>query len=301
MIDYIPGVKEIEPKDLPSFLQFGDTKTLLQKLLYKAFEDVKNADFILCNTVQELEFDTILALQDKQLFYAIGPIFPSEPAKAIVPTSLRRGFDCGQWLDTKPKGSVLYVSFGSFIPSTKSDLDEIAHGLVLSGVNFLWVVRPDIVRYDQESYIPPFGFEDEVSDKGLIVKWTDQIGVLSHPSIGGFLTQCGWNSIFESVWFGAIPMLCFPLLTDQPTNRKLVVDDWRIGINLCDRKPLTRHEVAEKISRLMSGKSGEELKKETMKMRQTFEKALSVEGSSEKNLSQFIADLKAKISVNGHE
>ncbi|EXC16171.1 UDP-glycosyltransferase 86A1 [Morus notabilis] len=167
-------------------------------------------------------------------------------------------------------------------------------GLLLSEVNFIWVVRPNIASYDQD-YDLPIGFLDEVKGRGLIVTWTGQIEVISHPSIGGFLTHWGWNSILESIWCG-VPLLCFPLFTDQPTNRKLVVDDWRIRLNLCDRKPLTRVEVAEKIGRLMSGKSAEELRKEMIKVREILENALAMNGSSEKNLCQFITDVKAKIS-----
>ena len=90
-------------------------------------------------------------------------------------------------------------------------------------------------------------------------------------------------------------MLCFPLMTDQITNRRLVVDDWRVGLNLCDKKPLTRSEVAEKISRLMSGKSADELREETKKVRLILESALARDGSSEKNMHKFISDLKAKV------
>ena len=262
--------------------------------MYKSFNNVKNADFILCNTVQELEYDTILALQEKQPFFAMGPIIPSEFTRGLVPTSLRTESDCTQWLNTKPQGSVLYVSFGSFIPSTKTDIEEIAYGLVLSQVNFIWVLRPDSVSYEQP-YVLPNGFEENIKNRGLVISWCNQIEVLSNPAVGGFMTHCGWNSILESLWYG-VPLLCFPLATDQPTNRKLVVDDWRTGINLCDRKPLNRLEVAEKINSLMNGKSAENLREKTFKIKQTLERALATEGSSEKNLNKFISDVKAKIS-----
>ncbi|EXC16184.1 UDP-glycosyltransferase 86A1 [Morus notabilis] len=223
-IDYIPGVKAIEPKDLPSYLQETDVSTVMHRLIDVAFKDVKRADFVLCNTVEELESKPISALQEKQPFYAIGPLFPSGLTKGVVPTSLRPESNCTQWLNTKPHGSVLYVSFGSFLTSRKSDIDEIALGLALSKVNFIWVLRHDVVSYE-EPYVLPIEFE-EVKDRGLTVTWTNQAEI---------------------------------------TNKKLIVDDWKIGLNLSDGKPLTRFDVAAKINRLMSGKSSAELKTETMK------------------------------------
>ncbi|KAM2045118.1 hypothetical protein ACFX1T_009357 [Malus domestica] len=293
-IDYIPGVKAIEPKDLMSNLQETDISTPMHRVIYKAYEEVKGADFILCNTVQELESESLSALQEKQPTYAIGPVLSNKPTKGMVATNLMSEFDCTQWLHTKPHGSVLFISFGSYGQVTKNDFEEIAHGLLLSKVSFIWVLRPDTTSYD-ETCIMPVGFEDETKDRGLMVPWCSQIEVLLHPAIGGFLTHCGWNSILESMRCG-VPMLCFPLWTDQITNRKLVVDDWGIGLNLCDTvKLVTRAEVGEKINRLMCGDSGDGLQKQIKKVRQTLEDALAVNGSSERNLSQFICGVKEKI------
>lgn len=119
--------------------------------------------------------------------------------------------------------------------------------------------------------------------------------MISNPAIGGFLTHCGWNSLLESMWFG-LPLLCFPLAADQLTNRKLMVDDWKVGLNLCDRKPLSRIEVAEKINILMSGKSAEDLRKEMIKTKQVLRNALATYGSSESNLHEFICNVKTNIS-----
>ncbi|GMN39186.1 hypothetical protein TIFTF001_008416 [Ficus carica] len=163
--------------------------------------------------------------------------------------------DCTQWLKSKPHGSVLYISFGSFALCSKNNIEEIATGLLLSEVNFIWALRPNIVRYD-EDYILPVGFLDEIKGRGRGRGRVD----------------------------------------NQPTNRKLVVDDWRIGLNLCDGKSLTREEVAKKIGHLMSGKSMEDLRKEIIKVKKTLENVLAVNGSSAKNLCQFITDVKAKIS-----
>ncbi|KAF3440657.1 hypothetical protein FNV43_RR18941 [Rhamnella rubrinervis] len=293
-IDYIPGVPEIDPKDLMSYLQATDPRTTVHKIIFRAFADVKKADFIVINTVQELESMTISALQQKQPTYAIGPIFPSGFAKSIVPTSLWSESHCThEWLSTKPHNSVLYVSFGSYAHACKKDIEEIAEGLLLSKVSFIWVLRPDIVSSD-ENDILPVGYEEAIKGRGLIVPWCSQIEVISHPAIGGFITHCGWNSILESIWC-KIPLLAYPLLTDQFTNRKLVVDDWKIGVNLIDSKPINRKEIAEKINRVMSGKLGDELKKNIMEARNCVENALGHGGSSETMFSRFLSDVNTQI------
>lgn len=292
-IDYIPGVQSIEPTDMMSYLQESDTSSMFHKIIDESFNDVRGADFVICNTIQELEPQTISALQAKMPFYSIGPILPSEIGKRIVATSLWSESDCSQWLNTKPDGTVLYISFGSFAHVDKNDLLEIANGLLLSKISFVWVLRPDIVSTDDTDPLP-VGLKEEIGDRGMIIPWCSQIKVLTHPAIGGFLTHCGWNSTLESIW-SQVPLLCFPLLTDQFTNRKLVVGDWKIGIDLCDKRPITRDEVAEKINCLMSGKTGAGFRKEIKEVKRTLETALTSNGSSERNFDKFVDDLKVSI------
>lgn len=294
-IDYIPGVRAIEPKDVMSYLQpsVKDTTTVCHRIISNAFKDVKNVDFVLINTIEELEKECISALGQNKPTYAIGPIFSTGFINDKVPTSLWAECDCTQWLDTKPVGSVLYVSFGSYAHTSKEVIHAIAHGLLASEVNFIWVVRPDIVSSDDPNPLPD-GFKDKASGKGLVVTWCSQTRVLSHKSVGGFLTHCGWNSILESTWC-AVPMLCFPLLTDQFTNRKLVVDDWKIGINLRDDKVVKEGEVSEKINRLMRGKSAEELKENTKKVSKSLEGAWVKDGSSQRNFDQFNKSIRIKL------
>ena len=247
---------------------------------------------MLCNTVQELEPQVIAALQPQKPFYAIGPLFPSGFTKGTVATSLWSESDCTHWLNSRPHGSVLYASFGSYAHITKRDLVEIANGLLLSKVSFVWVLRPDFVSSDDVDPLP-VGFREAVRDRGMIIPWCSQTQVLAHPAIRGFLTHCGWNSILEGVWC-EVPFLCFPLLTDQFTNLKLLVDDSKVGINLSNQIAIMKEEVSENVIRLMDGKLGDQLKASTRGIKKKLEDALSPTGSSEKNMECFIKDLNAK-------
>ncbi|KAF5770399.1 putative cyanohydrin beta-glucosyltransferase [Helianthus annuus] len=294
-IDYIPGVGSgsIKPTDLMSYLQATNTNTILHRIIHKAlFQNTKSADIIICNTIQELEPYTISTLNQTQPFYAIGPIFPNDFTKELVSTSLWCELDCTRWLDNKPPGSVLYVSFGSYAHTSKHVLEEIACGLLQSEVSFVWVLRPDLVSSTDTNALP-VGFEDQVKDQGLIVPWCNQKAVISHQSVGGFLTHCGWNSILESIWCG-VPMICLPLLTDQFTNRKLVVDDWKIGINLCEKNLVDREEVTKKVKELMMQEKSNELRTEVKKVKRTLQDALATGGSSHRNLDHFVSQVILK-------
>ncbi|KAK4425088.1 UDP-glycosyltransferase 72B3 [Sesamum alatum] len=82
---------------------------------------------------------------------------------------------------------------------------ELALGLEMSGQRFLWVVRTpqenaadaylntQTIVKDPLDFLPE-GFLERTKGRGLVVlSWAPQIQVLSHGSIGGFVTHCGWT------------------------------------------------------------------------------------------------------------
>ncbi|KAG8372980.1 hypothetical protein BUALT_Bualt12G0123400 [Buddleja alternifolia] len=130
------------------------------------------------------------------------------------------------WLSQKPKYSTLYISFGSENYLFKDQIQEIAKGLELTNVNFIWVIRfpieGDQIRILEESL--PLGFLDRVKDRGMVVqKWAPQAVILANPSVGGFMSHCGWSSVTKSIYFG-VPVVSLPLKLDQPVNCRLVME-----------------------------------------------------------------------------
>lgn len=172
---------------------------------------IRKAQYLLFTTIYELEASVIDSLESLVTcpVYPIGPCIPymtleNEHTKSNGEAPGR--IDYFAWLDCQPENSVLYVSLGCFVSVSSSQLDEIALGLATSEVRFLWILREQSTRVRELV---------GNTNKGMILPWCDQLKVLCHPSVGGFLTHCGMNSTLEAV-FAGVPMLTLPLFFDQP-------------------------------------------------------------------------------------
>nr|AFK79036.1 glycosyltransferase UGT4 [Bupleurum chinense] len=129
-----------------------------------------------------------------------------------------------EWLNEKNPCSTVFVSFGSEYFLSNKDMEEIAQGLELSNVNFIWVVRFTAGEKHSLEDVLPKGFKERVRDRGIIVEgWAPQAKILKHSSVGGFVTHCGWNSILESMKLG-VAIVATPMQLDQYFNARLVVD-----------------------------------------------------------------------------
>lgn len=305
MIDYIPGLPPLQPEDLPSDIQTGDTSSEFHRLLVELPPLLEETEWIIGNTVYELEREASDGIREIAApIYSLGPFLPSVYLEAecknkemsINPTSLSlwAETDCSQWLDSKARSSVLYVSFGSMALMSKTQVEEIAMGLLESEQTFLWVVRPGMLDSEKDENdhggVLPEGFLEKTKNQALVVPWSTQLSVLSHPSVGGFFTHGGWNSTMESLSLG-VPMIVFPQGSDQSTNRMLVVNQWKIGLRLetCrDDGVIERGEIARAAKSLLGSKEGEEMRGKSKEIRETIRQAASEGGSSWINMQRFV-------------
>ncbi|KAF6163321.1 hypothetical protein GIB67_025185, partial [Kingdonia uniflora] len=194
---------------------------------------------------------------------------------------------CLNWLDQQPDRSVIYIAFGSFTVFDRTQFQELALGLELSGQPFLWVVRPNITNSLSEAY--PDGFEERVGTQGKIVGWAPQQKVLAHSFIFCFLSHCGWNSTMEAVNNG-ISFLCWPYFVDQFMNQSYICDVWRVGLRLIpDESRIVRsEEVKEKVKELLCH---EEIKIRISELMEIATKG-SIDRDSLKNLDKFVGSIK---------
>ncbi|KAG8375056.1 hypothetical protein BUALT_Bualt10G0060200 [Buddleja alternifolia] len=262
-----------------------------QKILFECSlrvgKAVNQAKMLLVNTSYELE-SAACDLNPKLI--PIGPLIQTHTLKSSSNSWSFHSEDesCLTWLNNKPLGSVIYVSFGSLAIFSQHQLDELALGLELSGHPFLWVVRSDLANGSRAVY--PDGFMERIRGFGKIVEWAPQEEVLSHPSVAGFLSHCGWNSVVEGLNMG-MPFLCWPYGGDQFHNQDYICDKWEIGlrINPDENSIRTKEEIKTKIEMLFSD---DNLKLNALKMKEMIVKSVSEGGSSYKNLENFIDHLR---------
>ncbi|QCD97966.1 UDP-glycosyltransferase 73C2-like [Vigna unguiculata] len=148
------------------------------------------------------------------------------------------GHQCLKWLDLQQHKCVVYVCFGSLCNLIPSQLVELALALEDTKRPFVWVIREGSHFQELEEWISEEGFEERTKGRGLIIRgWAPQVMILSHYSIGGFLTHCGWNSTLEGI-SGGVPLVTWPLFGDQFLNEKLVRDVLKIGVSVGAEAPV---------------------------------------------------------------
>ncbi|OAY69643.1 putative UDP-rhamnose:rhamnosyltransferase 1 [Ananas comosus] len=131
-----------------------------------------------------------------------------------------------EWLDAQSPRTVIYVALGSEAVIASELVHELACGLELSKVPFLWAYR-------QQSRLPE-GFEDRVRSRGLVATgWVPQHKVLAHRSVGAFLTHCGWSSVIEALRFGH-PLILLPVAVDQGLIARVLAEH-KVGVEVRGR------------------------------------------------------------------
>ncbi|KAG6436473.1 hypothetical protein SASPL_101373 [Salvia splendens] len=294
-IDYIEGIESIRLIDIPSIAYMKDQRLI--NLVRRIFHNLTKAQYLLISSIYELESQVMEALNQEFSFpiYTFGPAIPYLNLEKVTALSTNKTDDdllYFDWLNSQPPTSVLYVSLGSFLSVSAEQMDEIADGLRASGVSFLWVARGEAKRLQQRC--------GEAA--GRVVPWCDQLRVLCHPSIGGFWTHGGWNSTMECL-FGGKPMICFPIILDQTTIRKHVVEDWKIGVDskkdLAPGDILRSGKITEIVKKFMDADSSERrymVVGRAREFREIIRQAVSEGGSSLTNLTSLLDHIQLAAS-----
>ncbi|BAS77537.1 Os02g0203300 [Oryza sativa Japonica Group] len=203
------------------------------------------------------------------------------PAAARASHDLYRHDEKGymEWLDAKPAGSVVYVSFGSMSVVSRRQKEELRRGLAATARPYLWVVRSD----DRDDG------DGDGDGGGMVVEWCDQVRVLSHGAVGCFVTHCGWNSTLEAVACGA-PMVAVPQWSDQDTNARLVAG-WGVGVRAATGadRVVEAGELARCVETVMADtEAAAAVRRSSVAWKAKVREAVAEGGSSDRNLKAFL-------------
>lgn len=283
----IPGLAPICVENVPP--AFFDPSHAFRRLVEINCEYLKHSKGILVNTYDFLEPESIRALGSGEVLGSLPPIFAIGPLR---PFTVQEGKGGCPWLDGQPPESVVYVSFGSRTALSKDQIRELGAGLEMSGVRFLWVVKTTIVDKEDDGKVRDLlgeEFLERIKERGVVVReWVNQTEILAHPSIGGFVTHCGWNSVMEAIRRG-VPLLAWPQHGDQRVGAEVVENAefgiWERGWGWGGSRLIKGEEIAEKLKELMTNKRSRE---SARIVGEEARKAWEVEGSSTQMFNKII-------------
>ncbi|XP_047093518.1 hydroquinone glucosyltransferase-like [Lolium rigidum] len=289
----LPGCVPIHAHDLPGSMLVDRSSDTFGSFLSLA-KEASRVDGILVNTFSALEpvvgdgTDGVTELP----VHAVGPLVWTRPAGVN-----RDHSRVIRWLDQQPRGSVVYLSFGSGGTLTWRQTTELALALEMTGCRFLWVVnrpdedtasgaffgtRPEEDVDDDALGFLPRGFVERTSELGLVLpSWAPQTAILAHASVGCFVTHCGWNSSLESILNG-VPMVAWPLYAEQKMNAAMleVQDGVAVRVHADAHGFFSKEEIAGVIRRVMDGEEGACMRRCASELKDKAEQALTEEGGS---------------------
>ncbi|KAL2631657.1 hypothetical protein R1flu_016343 [Riccia fluitans] len=277
-----------------------------KEMLRPASNRAKRTTGLLINTFDELEqnsLDVFSSLLQKRCptgkvpckIFTIGPLllFPTLPSFETHVHEAAKQYV--EWLDQKPKSSVVFICFGTNAEVVQSTGLAMAKALESTHVSFLWALRlpPGFKKED----ILPEGFEARTQERGLVVAtWVSQQDVLVHPSTAAFISHCGWNSTLESIIAG-VPIITHPLWADQHMNARHLVSRLKVAVEI---KHETKHErgeytweaITEAIKTLMIDEEGQQIRGNMKKLQQAALKAAAEGGSSHRSFQELGNEIK---------
>ncbi|KAL6627669.1 hypothetical protein ACP70R_031395 [Stipagrostis hirtigluma subsp. patula] len=220
--------------------------------------------------------------------WPVGPLCLARPTaiKSIKPSWI-------QWLDEKKAAgrTVLYVALGTLVAVSDAQLREVAGRLDQAGLDFLWVVRPADADLGM-------GFEEHVQGRGKVVReWVDQLAILQHECVKGFLSHSGWNPVLESISAG-VPLAVWPMGAEQPLNAKLVIE-LKIGLRVSTKDDtasglVRSKEIARVARELMIRDEGAEASRNMASLAATARESLAEGGSSWAAAEELIHTLRSE-------
>ncbi|KAJ4957726.1 hypothetical protein NE237_024837 [Protea cynaroides] len=178
-VNSIPGFPLLEIIDLQSFVSVYDgPHPMLLTLVINQFHNIDQADWILFNSFDKLEQETINLMAKQLPVKTIGPtvssIYHNRQVEGNKDYSLNLfkpvADTCMNWLNMRETRSVVYVSFGSIAEVGDEKMNELASALKESNNYFMWVVRQSEEKKLPSNFPTNAKYIEDVWGIGLRVK-----------------------------------------------------------------------------------------------------------------------------------
>ncbi|KAL5058192.1 hypothetical protein RYX36_029796 [Vicia faba] len=226
--------------------------------VFRMKETFFGADFIAVRSCMEIEGKSVESIE-KECKKKMIPVGLLAPSLEFSEDKKDENWDTIlEWLDKQERKSVVYVAFGSEVILNDQEFSEIAKGLELSSFPFLWILK----NQDKRDWF----VENDSCKNGLIWSdWAPQLRILSHESIGGFLTHCGWSSVIESLQVGC-PLIILPFQNDQGLNAR-VMEEKMVGVKVeRNDEKFNRDSVAKALRLVMVEEEGKRYRSKAEEM-----------------------------------
>ncbi|XP_010448115.1 PREDICTED: UDP-glycosyltransferase 79B3-like isoform X1 [Camelina sativa] len=257
-----------------------------------------NCDAIAIRTVREIEGDLCdyIEKHSRKKVLVTGPVFP-EPDKTI---QLEERWV--KWLSGFEPDSVVFCALGSQIILEKDQFQELCLGMELTGSPFLVVVKPPRGSSTVQEALPE-GFEERIKGRGVVWEgWVQQPLILSHPSVGCFVSHCGFGSMWESLLSDCqIVLVPQAQLGDHIRNARLMTDELKVSVEVVREETgwFSKESLRDAINSVMKSDSeiGNLVKKNHTKWREP----LASPGLMTGYVDNFIESLKDLVSGTNND
>lgn len=168
-----------------------------------------------------------------------GPMFDMNISKQTYLNDL--SVEDRQWIELNNTKPIIYVSPGTIASLSKEQIHKLIDALSSDQYRVLWKLSKTDLNHISNKHIP---------ESIRIIHWVSSVvGHLAHPHVKVFLSHCGINSVYESIWLGT-PVICLPMFFDQ-YHMDNQVQHAGVGLSL-DKFKFTADELKSKLEQILN-------------------------------------------------
>lgn len=274
-LEGIPGLSKMRFVDISDEILSSDS--ILSTVLSQIRRVLPQATAVVMNSYQELSPKDLTDDLKSKLpnllhlgFLSLSPTLLPRAQPQLHSSDDLTG--CLSWLDDQKARSVVYVSFGTVTTPPPPELVALAEALEESGMPYLWSLKDHLKEQ------LPVGFLERTTMHGKVVPWTPQTRVLAHSSVCVFVTQCGFNSISESI-ANEVPLIFRSFFADQKMNGRMVENVWEIGVQVQDGI-FTKSGILKSLQLILEDERGMKIREKIVALKEVVEMAAGSNGSA---------------------